>query len=216
MLTIRLFCVVALLTALLIAVKKPLNKFLFEKGQSYNGKVVLHDIVHDYLPLVPAFQKTCDILCVALFTGITLLCLVTRRMDCLVFFVLSMLLLQYTTLLFFASTVLPDSKNGECTYTESASRTLKNMGSCNNLGISGHLMTVGLSLYVLSMMVNGKEWLLISIYALAFFLISASRNHYTLDCMTSTIVLALFISQKQNVIKVFHMLIGNNMLKRLL
>ena len=124
----------------------------------------------------------------------------------LYFFVL--LLMRLVTFIYFVSTTLPDSSK-KCKYGADFFKTLMNMGSCNNLGISVHFINVVFQLGLICRYYGPKYWLLYFIvYILAFMLICASRNHYTIDCLTSTFVGLFFIYEINNIQKGLNYLIG--------
>jgi hypothetical protein len=83
------------------------------------------------------------------------------------------------------------------------------MGSCNNLGISGHFINIVFQLGLIYRYYGSAYWLLYVIaYVLGFTLICASRNHYTIDCITSTFVALFFIYEIDNIQKGLNFILG--------
>ena len=84
------------------------------------------------------------------------------------------------------------------------------MGSCNNLGISGHFINILFILGLFYKYYGRKYWILyILIYVTGFFLICISRAHYTIDCLTSTFVGLFIIYEFNNIQKGVNFIIGN-------
>ena len=83
------------------------------------------------------------------------------------------------------------------------------MGSCNNLGISGHFITTMFILGLFYRFYGPKYWILyILTYVIGFLLICVSRNHYTTDCISSTFVGLFIIYEFNNIQKLINFIIG--------
>lgn len=103
-----------------------------------------------------------------------------------------------------ASTTLPDSKGGSCSYNVTVVDIFKELGSCYMLGIRGYLLVVGIILFLLSLMLKHAYCpIYVVTYLLLFVCISASCNHYTVDCVSSTLVCGLLFSNHDCLMKVF-------------
>jgi len=127
-------------------------------------------------------------------------CFLYKRYDLLLFFLIFFCIIHILHLIIVSSTTLPDSSK-KCKYSKDLYESMKNMGTCNNLGSSNHLMNLGLSLFILSSIHNHKYWLIyLFIYIIGFFTICASRNHYTLDCIVSTLILCIIISNSNMIL----------------
>jgi hypothetical protein len=116
--------------------------------------------------------------------------------------------MRLVTYIYFVSTTLPDSSK-TCKYGSDFFKTAMNMGSCNNLGISGHFINTVFQLGLIYHYYGAGYWLLYFIvYGLSFILICASRNHYTIDCITSSFVGLFFIYEIDNIQKGLNFLLG--------
>lgn len=197
-----LFCI-AVVTIFVVFIS--VNERSYRLGQHVNH-VTLPDIIHNNVIPIYAYKALADGISAIIVTICTLYILYKRHYDVVVFFVVSCVILQATYLLVVTSTTLPDcSKN--CVYSSTFFHTLRNMGTCNNLGISGHLCYVGLSLFTASLLQGHSYWpAYVALYACAFFFIAASRNHYTLDCIVSTLVVALIASNSDKILQFSKML----------
>ena len=84
------------------------------------------------------------------------------------------------------------------------------MGSCNNLGISVHFITIIITLGLFYKYYGLKYWVLYTLtYIISFLLICVSRSHYTKDCLTSTFVGLFIIYEFNNIQKGINYIIGN-------
>jgi hypothetical protein len=116
--------------------------------------------------------------------------------------------MRIVTYIYFISTTLPDSSKS-CVFASNFFTSSMNMGSCNNLGISGHFINIVFQLGLLYRYYGSSYWLLyVIIYLLGFILICTSRNHYTIDCLTSTFVALFFIYEINNIQKGLNYIIG--------
>lgn len=172
-------------------------------GQQING-MVLPDIIHDYIPSHPLFCKIGDgsmIICIAVFFIVIMM---TGRLDYLGYAFVYLLIAHIIYTAYTAATTLPDSKGGACSYNVTVVDIFKDLGSCNMLGISGHLLIIGITLFLLSLMQGHVYWpLYVIVYAALFLCIAASCNHYTVDCVSSTVVCALLFSNHKWLMRTF-------------
>ena len=193
--------VIILLAVLLIVVTPHINARSYNLGKSINN-VNIPDIIHNNIVAHAAFKTLAALLPVVSFQLCIIAIVVNKRVDMLVFLIVCAIVFQ---ILFYAITVattLPDSSK-ECKFNKNVFEMLKHMGTCNNLGISGHLMFTGLLLFVASWTFHDhKHWgYFAALYVLSFISISASRNHYTLDCIVSTLLLGVLISNAKSILE---------------
>ena len=203
----KLVCLFILLFVISYFVERVVNKYSYENGKPIN-KVKIPDIIQGSIPLVRNLDVVSDLF-TSLFSFIFIVIFIINgkyRYIILYFFVL--LLMRLVTFIYFVSTTLPDSSK-KCKYGADFFKTTMNMGSCNNLGISGHFINVVFQLGLIYRYYGPKYWLLYFIvYILAFMLICESRNHYTIDCLTSTFVGLFFIYEINNIQKGVNFLVG--------
>jgi len=188
-------------------VERVVNKYSYEKGRPIN-KVKIPDIIQGSIPLVRNLDVVSDLF-TSLFSFIFIVIfLINGKYQYIILYFFIFLLMRLVTFIYFVSTTLPDSSK-KCKYSADFFKTLMNMGSCNNLGISIHFINVVFQLGLIYRYYGPKYWLLYFIvYILAFMLICASRNHYTIDCLTSTFVGLFFIYEINNIQKGLNFLVG--------
>jgi hypothetical protein len=188
-------------------VERVVNKYSYEKGRPIN-KVKIPDIIQGSIPLVRNLDVVSDLF-TSLFSFIFIVIfLINGKYQYIILYFFIFLLMRLVTFIYFVSTTLPDSSK-KCKYSADFFKTLMNMGSCNNLGISVHFINVVFQLGLICRYYGPKYWLLYFIvYILAFMLICASRNHYTIDCLTSTFVGLFFIYEINNIQKGLNFLVG--------
>jgi hypothetical protein len=188
-------------------VERVVNKYSYEKGTPIN-KVKIPDIIQGSIPLVRNLDVVSDLF-TSLFSFIFIVIfLINGKYQYIILYFFIFLLMRLVTFIYFVSTTLPDSSK-KCKYGADFFKTTMNMGSCNNLGISIHFINVVFQLGLIYRYYGPKYWLLYFIvYILAFMLICASRNHYTIDCLTSTFVGLFFIYEINNIQKGLNYLIG--------
>ena len=203
----KLVCLFILLFVICYSAEMFVNKYAYEKGKPIN-KVKIPDIIQESIPIVRNLDVVSDLF-TSLFSFIFIVIFIINgkyRYIILYFFVL--LLMRLVTFIYFVSTTLPDSSK-KCKYGADFFKTTMNMGSCNNLGISGHFINIVFQLGLIYRYYGPKYWLLYFIvYVLAFMLICASRNHYTIDCITSTFVGLFFIYEIDNIQKGLNFVLG--------
>lgn len=190
-----LLLLVALITLLYIQILL-FRPFIHRHGRTINGKYRLPDALHtifkDTHPT--ALQRTAErlvSLCIVAFIAFFLFYDVRVLLYGLILYFGVSILLGF----FHAATILPDSKDGQCVYAGTLLETIRHRGSCNCLNVSGHLITVGLVFYLFSRITDHRFAAgFVAVYAALFVLICASRNHYTVDCLTSTVIVLLIIT----------------------
>ena len=203
----KLICLFVLLFVVCCSAEIFVNKYSYEKGKPINN-VKIPDIIQESIPIIRNLDVVSDLF-VSFFSFVFLTIFVINgkyQYICLYFFVF--LLMRLVTYIYFVSTTLPDSSK-TCTFGSNFFKAAMNMGSCNNLGISGHFINIVFQLGLLYHYYGSAYWLLYSIvYGLAFILICASRNHYTIDCITSTFVGLFFIYEIDNIQKGLNFVLG--------
>ena len=128
----------------------------------------------------------------------------------ILFYLFIFVIMRFVTFIYFISTTLPDSSK-KCKYGEDFFKTAMNMGTCNNLGISGHFINIVFQLGLFYRYYGSSYWFwYLFVYIISFMLICVSRNHYTIDCITSTFVALFFIYEIDNFQKGLNYIIGRN------
>ena len=203
----KLICLFVLLFIVCYFSERIINKKSYEKGKPIN-KVVIPDIIQENIPNMRNLDIISDLfVCFITFTFFVLF-LLNGNYKYLIFYFFVFLLMRIITFIYYISTTLPDSSK-TCTYGTDFFTTAMTMGSCNNLGISGHFVNIVFQLGLLYRYYGSGYWFLyLFAYILAFMLICASRNHYTIDCITSTFVALFFIYEINNIQKGLNYVIG--------
>jgi hypothetical protein len=203
----RIIITLLILIGIIFASESFINKYVYERGKPIN-KVVIPDIIQENTPKIPYLDVISDIF--VSFTSFIffIIFIFNGQYKYLVFYFVIFLLMRLVTYIYFISTTLPDSSKN-CVFGSNFLESWKNMGSCNNLGISGHFINIVFQLGLLYRYYGSSYWLLYIItYLLGFMLICASRNHYTIDCLTSTFVGLFFIYEINNIQKGLNYIIG--------
>jgi hypothetical protein len=171
-------------------------------GRKLNGDA-LPDIIHDHVGCNKWFGILADfgVICALAFFAMAVI--VTGQLKYVAYFFVYIILAHIIYTAYCISTTLPDSKGGTCSYNNTLNDIFKEMGSCNMLNISGHLLIIGITLFLLSLMQKHQYApLYMVVYACMFFVIVASRNHYTVDCLTSTVVCGLFFTNHRAIMHI--------------
>jgi hypothetical protein len=188
-------------------VEKVVNKYSYEKGKPIN-KVKIPDIIQESIPIIRNLDVVSDLFSSFSSFVFLIIFIINGKYQYIILYFFVFLLMRLVTFIYFVSTTLPDSSK-KCKYGADFFKTTMNMGSCNNLGISIHFINVVFQLGLIYRYYGPKYWLLYFIvYILGFMLICASRNHYTIDCITSTFVGLFFIYEINNIQKGLNYLIG--------
>ena len=206
-LSLRFIFIFVILIGIILFSESFINKYVYKRGKPIN-KVVIPDIIQENIPKIPFLDVISDIfvsLCGFIFLVIFLF---NGQYKYIIFYFIIFLLMRLVTYIYFISTTLPDSSKS-CVYGSNFFSSSMNMGSCNNLGISGHFINIVFQIGLLYRYYGSSYWLLYAIiYLLGFMLICASRNHYTIDCLTSTFVALFFIYEINNIQKGLNYIIG--------
>ena len=198
----RTICLIIFLFLLIIIIQSLVYNYVYNKGKKMNGVIVLPDIIHDNFKQSKICGKISDITSGLLITFVLAFFTIIQKYEYIITFIILLIFVQFVCIISFSATVLPDAKEGDCLHSKNIFEGMVNLGSCNCLNISGHLLTIGLSLYIISMYQNHQYlWYYITVYVTSFFMITVSRNHYTIDCVNSTIALLLILTHKDNIFK---------------
>ena len=203
----RLIIILVILIGIMLVSETFINKYVYERGKPIN-KVVIPDVIQENIPKIPYLDVISD-----LFVSFTsfiffIVFIFNGQYKYIIFYSIIFLLMRLVTYIYFISTTLPDSSKN-CVFGSNFFESWKNMGSCNNLGISGHFINIIFQLGLFYRYYGSSYWLLyIIIYLLGFMLICVSRNHYTIDCLTSTFVALFFIYEINNIQKGLNYIVG--------
>jgi hypothetical protein len=188
-------------------IEKKVNKYSYEKGAPIN-KVKIPDIIQESVPIVRNLDVVSDLYTSFFMFIFFIIFIINGKYQYIIFYFFVFLLMRLVTYVYFVSTTLPDSSK-TCKFGSDFFETAKLMGSCNNLGISGHFINIVFQLGLIYRYYGSAYWLLYVIaYVLGFTLICASRNHYTIDCITSTFVALFFIYEIDNIQKGLNFVLG--------
>ena len=203
----KIICLFVVLFLVCFFAEKIVNKYSYKKGKPIN-KVKIPDIIQENTPVVKNLDVVSDLF-VSLFSFIfVVIFIINGKYQYIVLYFFVFLLMRLITFIYFMSTTLPDSSK-KCKFSSDLFKTALNMGSCNNLGISGHFINIVFQLGLIYKYYGSAYWLLyLIVYILAFVLICASRNHYTIDCITSTFVALVFIYEIDNIQKGLNYILG--------
>ena len=206
MLYIKSIFFIIFLKIIILSIIAHLNSYTYKHGKDMNGVYILPDIIHNNCKHNIIYDKIAEYGVFTIMIGVALILIINKNYKLLIIYVILFFIFQIICRLMFIATILPDSKNGNCKYSKDIIETaFINKGSCNCLNVSGHLLTTGIALYILYLQYDKKYInLFISIYIIMFFAISASRNHYTIDCINSTILLLLLITNYDSVLKLIY------------
>ena len=204
---INIICLFLVLLITLYIVQKRVNKYTYETGKKIN-KVTIPDIIHTNLPKINNLHVVSDNFTKIIIFIFAVVFLLNGQYKYIIFFVLLVIIGNFICFIYFVSTTLPDSSK-ICKYSEDTFKTINNMGSCNNVGISGHFINTIFILGLFYRFYGSKYWILyIVTYIITFLLICVSRNHYTIDCITSTFVGLFIIYEFNNIQKGINFIIG--------
>ena len=186
------------------------NEYIYKHGSQMNSSFVLPDIIHHNFDNYKAYHRICDYATFVSMGAALAACLVTKQYSFIVLYVVLLMIAHLICRIMFLVTVLPDSKNGDCLYSKNLLEVILNKGSCNCLNVSGHLVTAGISLYIIYICFRHYlVWIpLVIVYMFLFFIIAASRNHYTIDVVNATILVLLLITNTRFISNVVLKLTG--------
>lgn len=191
---------------IILSIIAHLNSYTYKHGKNMNGVFILPDIIHNNFTHNTIYDKIAEYGVFIIMLGVSLILIMNKKYNLLILYIILFFIFQIICRLMFIATILPDSKNGNCKYSKDIFETaFINKGSCNCLNVSGHLLTIGIALFILYLHYDKKyKNLFISIYIVMFFSISASRNHYTIDCINSTILILLLITNYESILKLIY------------
>ena len=203
----KLVCLFVVLFLVCYYAEKVVNKYSYEKGKPIN-KVKIPDIIQGSIPIIRNLDVVSDLFTSFISFVFVIIFIINGKYQYIVLYFFVFLLMRLITYIYFVSTTLPDSSK-TCKYGSDFFKTAMNMGSCNNLGISGHFINIVFQLGLIYKYYGSAYWLLyFIIYGLSFMLMCASRNHYTIDCITSTFVALVFIYEIDNIQKGLNYILG--------
>jgi hypothetical protein len=203
----KIICLFVILFLVCYVAEKVVNKYSYKKGKPIN-KVKIPDIIQENTPVVKNLDIVSDLFISFFLFIFVVIFIINGKYQYIVLYFFVFLLMRLITFIYFISTTLPDSSK-TCKFSSDFFKTALNMGSCNNLGISGHFVNIVFQLGLIYKYYGSAYWLLyLVVYILAFLLICVSRNHYTIDCITSTFVGLFFIYEIDNIQKVLNYFIG--------
>jgi hypothetical protein len=205
--SLRFIFTFVILIGIILVSESFTNKYVYKRGKPINT-VVIPDIIQENIPKIPYLDVISDIFVSFSSFIFIVIFLFNGQYKYIILYFVIFLLMRIVTYIYFISTTLPDSSKS-CVYGSNFLTASMNMGSCNNLGISGHFVNTVFQLGLLNRYYGSSYWLLyIIIYVLGFILICASRNHYTIDCLTSSFVALFFIYEINNIQKGLNYIIG--------
>ena len=181
----KIACALIILFMVCCFIEKKVNKYSYEKGTAIN-KVKIPDIIQESIPIVRNLDVVSDLF-TSLFSFIFIVIfLINGKYRYIILYTFVFLLMRLVTFIYFVSTTLPDSSK-KCKYGSDFFKTSMNMGSCNNLGISGHFINIVFQLGLIYRYYGPK---------------------YTIDCITSTFVGLFFIYEIDNIQKGLNFVLG--------
>ena len=203
----KIACALIILFMICCFLEKKVNKYSYEKGKEIN-KVKIPDIIQESVPIVRNLDVISDLFISFVMFIFYIIFIINGKYQYIIFYFFVFLLMRLVTYIYYVSTTLPDSSK-TCKYGSTFFESALSMGSCNNLGISGHFINLIFQLGLIYRCYGSAYWLLYVIaYILGFTLICASRNHYTIDCITSTFVGLFFIYEIDNIQKGINFVLG--------
>lgn len=203
----KIACALIILFMVCCFVEKKVNKYSYEKGKAINN-VKIPDIIQESLPIVRNLDVVSDLFTLFAMFIFFIIFIINGKYQYIIFYFFVFMLMRLVTYIYHVSTTLPDSSK-TCTHASDFFKSSITMGSCNNLGISGHFINIVFQLGLIYRCYGSAYWLLyLIVYVLGFLLICASRNHYTIDCITSTFVGLFFIYEIDNIQKGINFVLG--------
>ena len=205
---INIISLLLVLTIILYISHKKVNKYTYDKG-IYINQVNIPDIIHDNIPKIDNLHFMNDNFTKSIIFIFIIFFIINKQYKYIIFFIFLLITANLICFIFFISTTLPDSSK-ICKYSKNLFENFINMGSCNNLGISVHFITIIITLGLFYKYYGLKYWVLYTLtYIISFLLICVSRSHYTKDCLTSTFVGLFIIYEFNNIQKGINYIIGN-------
>ena len=206
---INLILLFIVLFIIMYVIESVVNKYSYTKGKPIN-KVVLPDIIQDNVKKIEHLDVISDLFTSSVSFIFFTIFILNGQYKYIIIFIFIFLIFRFIAYIYFVSTTLPDSSK-ECKYSSNFFKNALNMGSCNNLGISVHFVSIIIQILLIARYYGSSYWLLyIAIYICGFILISASRSHYTIDCITSTFVALVFNYEIDNIQRLLNYVVGKN------
>lgn len=206
----RLIIFIVIILIVINIIDKYIYDYLHSKGEIINN-VILPDIFHDNTLKID--KKIPDYFLIIFIIIFLIYFLFNREYQYILLLLLFYLLSKFICYLYFSVTILPDSSKS-CIKSNNSWDSILNLGSCNCLNISGHFLNIIFIFLLLNLYFKNKYWyIFVLLYIIYFYLICSSRNHYTVDCLNSTVIAILIFSQKKYIVKFANYLIGKNYVK---
>jgi len=206
----RLIIFIVIILIVINIIDKYIYDYLHSKGEIINN-VILPDIFHDNTLKID--KKIPDYFLIIFIVIFLIYFLFNREYQYILLLLLFYLLSKFICYLYFSVTILPDSSKS-CIKSNNSWDSILNLGSCNCLNISGHFLNIIFIFLLLNLYFKNKYWyIFVLLYIIYFYLICSSRNHYTVDCLNSTVIAILIFSQKKYIVKFANYLIGKNYVK---
>ncbi len=184
-----------------------INKNTYTNGKPIND-YILPDIIHNNFPEIKKLHVISDLYTTMIGIIFFSLFIYKRAYNYIILWIILFYISRFICYIYFSVTTLPDCSK-RCVYSKNFFETTKNRGSCNNLNISGHFINICIQLYLIYNYFGSKYWILyILAYIIGFLLICVSRNHYTIDCINSTIIALLLSYEMKNITKILNYIIG--------
>lgn len=184
--------------------------FLHARGKPINN-LTLPDIIHDNFQRLD--KKLADYYTFGLLTLFILFFLFQKNWGYLMLWLFFFVIGRFVTYIYFLATTLPDSSKS-CVTSSNIFELTKNAGSCNCLNISGHFLTIIFVIFLFNHYTQNQYWFIfVALYFTGFYLVCATRNHYTVDCVSSTVVALLIITQMKRISKFINYLTHENFVK---
>lgn len=159
------------------------------RGVHMNGVFTLPDVVHSMFQKRDMYGYIAEAVYIVMLVVVGYL-VAKGEWGYLLLYLQMYIVVLVFNILFAVVTVLPDSKRGDC---YPSGRIVG--GFCNDLGFSAHLATTAITLLVISLYHGHRYiWIYLVMLGVMAFAIAASRNHYTIDCLTALVVCALIAS----------------------
>lgn len=194
---------------IMYVIESIVNKYSYTKGKQIN-KIVLPDIIQDNVTKIQHLDVISDLF--VSFTSFIFFAIfiLNGQYKYIIIFIFIFLIFRFIAYIYFVSTTLPDSSK-ECKYADNFFKNTLNMGSCNNLGISIHFVSIIIQILLVARYYGSSYWVLyLAMYIFGFILICASRSHYTIDCITSTFVALVFNYEIDNIQRLLNYIVGKN------
>jgi hypothetical protein len=205
----NLILLFVVLFIIMYIIENVVNKYSYTRGKQIN-KVVLPDIIQDNIKKIDHLDVISDLFTSFFASIFFIIFILNGQYKYIIIFIFIFLIFRFIAYIYFVSTTLPDSSK-QCKYSSNFFSNAMNMGSCNNLGISIHFGSIIIQILLIARYYGSRYWLLyIAVYICGFILTCASRNHYTIDCVTTTFVVLVFNYEIDNIQRLLNYVLGKN------